>query len=233
MSLTLANPQSNGLDNLVGQLEKGGLFSLSGSWQAWFDGAVAQLESDDSIDAGLTDQMAECLEEAQEAIAGGFTCQPALNRLVSLYHRNQAALPLEAKWRRRAANLGAVQLESSTWNDLHMALDAAQSGRLAPVSAWLDAVEQSFLSSWESYEQGDVLESEITTESVLCHRFLMEGTELWLEALSTFRDSLGSPIDRAAVLQAAEAGQRLLILVQLLDQEAEEAMDRFFAWARN
>ena len=233
MELTLANPQSNGLDTLVGQLENGGLFSLGGSWQAWFDGALSQLESDDSIDAALTDEMAECLDEALEAITLGSTCQPALNRLVSLYHRNQASLPLEAKWRRRAANLGAVQLESTTWEDLHVALDAAQSGRLAPVATWLEAVEQTFLSSWESYEQGDVLEDEITTESVLCHRFLMEGTELWLEALAIFRDSLGGPIDRAAVLQAAEAGQRLLILVQLLDQEAEEAMERFFAWARN
>ncbi len=232
MSLTLVNNQ-NGLDNLVGQLEKGGLFSLTGSWKAWFDAAVAQLETDDSIDSRLTDEMADCLGEAEEAITQGYNCQPALNRLVSLYHRNQDSLPLELKWRRRAAGLGAVQLDSATWEDLHLALDAAQAGRIAPVPKWLDAVEQNFLTSWESYEEGDVLEEEITTESVLCHRLLMEGTELWLDAIATFRDSLGGSIDRDSVLELAEAGQRLLILVQILDQEAEEATDRFFSWARN
>ncbi len=232
MSLTLITTQ-NGLDNLVAQLEKGGLFSLTGSWQAWFDAASAQLEVDDSIDSRLTDEMADCLGEAEEAITQGYTSQPALNRLVSLYHRNQESLPLELKWRRRAAGLGLAQLESNTWEDLHAALDAAQAGRTSSVARWLDLVEQHFLNSWESYEDGDVLEEEVTTESVLCHRFLMEGTELWLDALSTFRESLGGAIDRASILELAEAGQRNLILVQILDQEAEEAMDRFFAWAKN
>lgn len=232
MSLMIAQSQ-NGLDNLVGQLEKGGLFALAGSWCTWFEAAAAQLENDDSIDSRLTDEMAECLGEAEEAISVGLNCQPALNRLISLYHRNLAGMSLEQKWRRRAAGLGSAQLDSAAWNDLHLALDAAMAGRLAPVARWLDAMEQNLLVSWESYEDGDVLEEEVTTESVLCHRFLLEGTEFWLEAIANFRDSLAGPIDRAAILETAEAGQRLLILVQLLDEEAEEAMDSFFSWARN
>lgn len=234
MSLTLANPTtSNGLDNLVSQLEKGGLFSLVGGWRIWFAAAAEQLETDDSIESRLTDEMADCLAEAEEALTGGVSCQPALNRLISLYRSNQNSLPLELQWRRRAAGLGTVQLESATWSDLHLALDAAEAGRTAPVARWIDAVEQSFLSRWESYEESDVLEHEITTESVVCHRLLLEGTELWLEALATFRELLAGDADRTAVLELAEAGQRLLILVQLLDQEVDQAMADLFCWARN
>lgn len=39
-------------------------------------------------------------------------------------------------------------------------------------------MEEYFLNCWDNYENSDILESEITTESVLCHRFLQEGIEL-------------------------------------------------------
>lgn len=236
MSLTLnARPTHNGLEALVNQLEKGGLFSLSGGWQAWFEAAALQLENDDSLDAHLTDQMADALGEAEECIGAGRNALPALNRLISLYHRGQSQLSLEEKWLKKAQGLGLAQLDTPTWNDLHLALDAAQAGRASVVLRWVEMVEEKFISTWESYEASDVLECEITTESVLGHRFLREGSELWLEALGQLKESLlsGAALDRSAILAQAEAGQRLLVLMQVLEAEAEQALNRFFSWAQN
>jgi hypothetical protein len=234
MSLTLldkANTTARGLDVLVRQLELGGVASLGHAWQTWFESAASQLESDDSIDARLTDELAESLAEAEEAIMTGYNCAPALRRLVSLYYRNQQSKPLETLWREKAANLGLVQLETRTWDDLHKALDAAAQGRSALVARWIDKVEETFLAVWESYQQSDILEEEVTAESVLGHRLLREGVEGWLEALSQFRDTL-TAVDRAAVLAQAEVGQRLLMVVQVVEQEAQDSVGRFMAaWA--
>ena len=234
MSLTLldkANNTTRGLDALVRQLELGGVASLGFSWQSWFEGAAAQLESDDTIDVRLTDELAESLAEAEEALTTGYDCAPALRRLVRLYYRNQQGKPLETLWREKAANLGLVQLETSTWEDLHKALDAATAGRLDLVARWIDKVEETFLAVWESYQQSDILEQEVTAESVLGHRLLREGIEGWLAALAQFRATL-TAVDRAAVLAQAEVGQRLLMVVQVIEQEAQDSVGRFMAaWA--
>lgn len=236
MSQTLITNSSNGLEALVSQLEKGGLFSLSGGWQGWFEAAAQQLENDDSLDARLTDEMADALGEAEEAICEGRNSLPALNRLVALYHRGQGELTIEAKWLKKAELLGLAQLETPVWNDLHRALDAAEAGRSGLVAKWLEKVEEKFIATWESYEAGDVLDEEITTESVLGHRFLQEGSELWLGALAEFKDALEGGVTaatRSSILAQAEQGQRLLVLMQILEQEAEQAMNRFFSWAQN
>lgn len=139
---------------------------------------------------------------------------------------------LETVWREKAQNLGLAQLETSTWEDLHKALDAAASGRRALVSKWIDTVEDTFLKTWESYEKSDVLEHEVTAESVLGHRFLQEGIEGWLEALAAFRESLETGLNRSEILAAAETAQRLLIVVQMVEQESQSVVDHFLAaWA--
>ena len=136
--------------------------------------------------------------------------------------------PLETRWREKAASLGMVVLQTKTWNDLHKALDAAEAGRHALVLRWIDTVEEAFLASWESYEGGDVWEAEVTTEAVLGHRFLQEGIEGWLAALAEFRDTLGQ-LSRTSILALAEEGQRLLVTVQLNEQEADDTVGRFLA----
>ncbi len=139
----------------------------------------------------------------------------------------------EEEWLTRARNLGSALLESPVWNDLHEAVDALEQGHWQAVEQWVDVVEKRFFSTWEAYESGDILDEEISTESVLCHRFLMDGTELWLDALSDLREGIGGQIDRGKILGRAEAGQRLLVLVQLLNDEAQESLNRFLNWARN
>lgn len=219
---------STGLDSLVAALQNDGFAALKASWQVWFEQAAEQLECDDSFDPQLTDQMVDCLVEAEDALLSGGDANLALKRLVALYHSQAKLDSLEELWLFKASQLGTAQLETETWNDLHKALEAAQSGRTSLVERWLDCVEEEFLAAWEGYEATDVLEEEITTESVLCHRFLLEGVEGWLEALTIFRETLGPELDRSAILRTAEQAQRLLILVQLLETEAEEALQRYF-----
>ncbi len=140
---------------------------------------------------------------------------------------------LEDAWLQRADQLGLAQLDSPVWNDLHDALHAVGSGYHQAVKEWIHLVEDRFLATWESYESGDVLDEEVSTESVLCHRFLMEGVELWLSALADFRDSVDDRVDRDSILKQAEAGQRFLVLVQLINDEAESVTNNFLSWARN
>ena len=67
-----------------------------------------------------------------------------------------------------------------------------------------------------------------------CHRFLQEGTELWLEAIAEFRSGIsGEGLCREKVLALAEEGQRYLVVVQLLEDELERRMSQVLAWARN
>ncbi len=139
---------------------------------------------------------------------------------------------LETVWREKAQNLGLAQLETSTWEDLHKALDAADLGRLTLVSKWIDLVEDSFLATWESYENSEVLEHEVTAEAVLGHRFLLEGVEGWLAVLADFRENLQAGVNRSEILAAAEVAQRLLIVVQIVEQETQDVADQFMAaWA--
>lgn len=228
MSLTLqASPIANlNLGQLIGQLEQREINGLC--WPTWLQSATEQLETDDSIDARLTDELAETLAEADDALASGRNATGPLNRIVSAYRRAEQARPLEQRYREKAAGLGIVQLESRTWDDLNKALDAADAGRLKLVGRWIDSVEESFLAAWESYEHSDILADEITAESVLGHRLLREGIEGWLEALAELRDTLGQH-DRRTILAQAEQGQRLLMVVQIVEQEAQDTAGRFLA----
>lgn len=146
---------------------------------------------------------------------------------------NPAPQSLEATWRERADSLAPSQLEGSLWSDLHKALKAACEGRCSLAARWVDSVEEHFLAIWDSYEESDIWESEITSESVLGHRLLQEGVEAWLSALCTFRTALDrGRIVPQAVLEDAEIGQRLLIAVQLREAETQDCVSHFLAaWA--
>ncbi len=137
---------------------------------------------------------------------------------------------LESRWRRAAAELTISELNSGTWRDLHRAFQAEALGRRDLVERWLDQTEATILAAWEGYETTTVLDEEVTLESVLGHHLLREGAEYWLEALGLLRESLGQ-IDREAVLELAEEGQRLLVALGKVKLEDECLSDRFMsAW---
>ena len=208
---------ANGLEALVQRLQVGGMASITASWQSWFERAAWQLENDDSLDVRLSDAIAEKLAEASEALERGYDGSSSLHGLVSLYQQGQS---VESRWSRRAQGLTWDQLQTVTFKDLQKALDAAEKKSFKLVRAWLDRVEQRLFSTWESYETSVVLPDEVTTESVLGHRYLSQGIEGWLEALAELRETLESGVDRVSVLGRAEAAQRFLLTMQIEQDQA-------------
>ena len=225
------NSTGNALEALVTRLQSGGLPALGVGWRAWFDNALLQLEYDDRIEPRQADALADTLEEAIEAITARHNSEGCLHRLVGLYCRNLESTPLEKRWRDCADSLGAAQLNTGTWEELHQALDAAAAGRTSLALQWIEAVEEDFWGAWTNYEEISILPSEITQESALGHQYLRAGIEGWLAALEIFRTKLGN-LDRQAVLKEAETGQRFLIALQLMEEQTKSSVDRFAsAWA--
>lgn len=179
---------------------------------------------DDSIEPHLADSLADALVEAEEALQIGHRPDEPLSRLVNLF----AQANLKARWTTRSETLRSQDLQSSMWDDLHKALDAATASP-AVVEAWVDWAEGEFLSQWERYESSDVQPQEVTIESVLGHQFLQSGVEHWLEALFELKETLPSGIDSASILAQAEAGQRLLVTVQVIEEERRNVQKSFIA----
>jgi hypothetical protein len=65
--------------------------------------------------------------------------------------------------------------------------------------------------------------SEVTSESVLGHKLLSEGLQSWLTALDMIRAALEEDVetDWQQVLDAAQEGNRLLIVVQKFSQRLQ------------
>lgn len=229
MTATLA--PTHGLDALIKEIEFGSKAAVVASWTLWYENAMSQLESDDAIDARYTDALAESLETIDAALADNGSAERAFRGLLSLYHAHEEAVSVEARWRRKAAGLGMLQLETELWTDLNRALDAAAAGKTALVANWLKGTRLTFRNAWQNYRNADVLLCEVTEESRAGHRLLGEGIANWLEALDLFHSTL-SQVDRGTVLTMAEAGQRLLVGLQVIEQEDQDCADRFArAWA--
>lgn len=230
MNATLA--PTHGLDALVKEIEFGSKASVVASWSRWYEQAISQLENDDTIDARYTDALAEELDNIDAALADQHNAESAFRGLLNLYHSHEQAVTVEARWHRKIAGLGALQLETELWNDLHRALAAAEAGKRDLVAHWLDDRATDFRAAWSNYRNSDVLLCEVTEESRAGHRLLGEGISAWLEAIVTFRAGLCSTVDKAAVLSKAETGQRLLVGLQVIEQEDQDCVDRFArAWA--
>lgn len=202
----------NGLEVLVEQIQRGGISSITASWKSWFERAIRQLEVDDTLDPHLTDVLADRLVEADEALEVGEDGSLFLNDIVDLF---QDGGRLERRWEFLAQNLTNEELETITFLDLKKALAAAEQGSLDIVNAWIDLVEDRFISTWEGYEESTVLPEEVTAESVLGHRYLTQGVEIWIEALVMFRNTLESGLDREEILALAEQAQRYLVVVEV------------------
>jgi hypothetical protein len=219
MTLSLLVKQETPTRNLTGlvrQIQTSGPRSLGFDWPSWLEGAMNQLETDDSIDVQLTDQLAEILSDLEDAFSTGADPSDTANRLLMVFKEPS----IEDLWRARAGSLGYSELNTTLWNDLHRALDAAEKGKSQVVSRWLELVEQKMIAKWESYEHSEILDEEITSESVAGHRLLCDGVENWLCALSELRYGLAvGNVNRTSVLQNAECGQRLLVALEVIQKE--------------
>lgn len=226
-TITRPDPTASAnLEKLVRQLEIGGLTSLKPRACAWIEEIVELLDGDD--DAYLSESIADCLVDVEEALTSDRVFSPVGSRLVNLYRTNQANMAREDRWRRAAAALRPEQLETHTWRELQRALQAEALGRHDLVELWLDRTEEAVMDAWEGYDRGPILDDEVTAESVLGHKLLREGAEAWLDALEMLRESLGQA-DRQAILARAEQGQRLLVALQTVKHEDDNLAARMLA----
>jgi hypothetical protein len=210
-----------GLDALVDHLQTGG--TLGDDWAQWLQAAFGQLEADNTIDAHRADNLADTLSEMEEQLTEGYDATQAVQRLLSLYSDTPS---LEELWRDRAENLLPAQLQTTLWSDLHRALAAVESGRHQVVSRWIDLVENRMLARWDDYENLELLDEEVTCESVAGHHILCDGLEGWLCALAELRHGLGTGfVNRQGVLESAEIGQRLLVTLENVQKESVSPLD--------
>lgn len=205
------------MDRLMARFRKAGAAGFGPDFPSWLKDAGLQLERDVKWDAKLTDFMASALQQAQAEFGRGGVAPMALERLNFLYTHGKAAQDLEAAWTTRCNGLTQAELQSPLFNDLERAFSAYRNGRRELVEKWLNQTEERFLRATARYEELVITPREVTTESVLGHRFLQEGADLWLEALALFRDGVEQDrVDESEVKEKALAGQRRLRFVSSL-----------------
>lgn len=135
--------------------------------------------------------------------------------ILSSTHSSQAAR-LKAQWRQEMESLSDRELVSPLSRDLDRALEAYKQGRVALVSEWLRLTVAKFLTASEDYQSMRLQPAEVTTESVLGHRYLLDGIDYWLEALSLFQEGLEGEIDLVAIKEFAREGMKRLKFVESL-----------------
>ncbi len=195
--------------------------------------AVEQLENDDSWGDKLTDKIADALAQIEEDFTHKGEAGSAIARLEYLYSHGRASQQLERDWSDRLLSLSRDELRSGSWSDLEKALKHAKRGNFQVVAGWLARTERRFLSTIEQYDQLPITEAEVTTETVLAHKYLNSGVEYWLSSLALFEETMGTPdFCEQSILQLAEKGQKHLVAVSLLNREVSNRY-RFNGMSRN
>lgn len=110
-------------------------------------------------------------------------------------------------WREQAASLPLTALRTEQLEKLRTFLKLRDLGETEECEEWLTGTEQHFLHLYESTDDEEESKDRVIQTAEL---FLSEGVEFWLEALQLFEE--GAPGE--SVMQSAEAGQRMLIIVQ-------------------
>lgn len=143
------------------------------------------------------------------------------------YHASPGEDPqavLERELREIAAGIAPSRWSTETYQNLEQAIDAyLEGGEEEALWAQVETIEQLLERVSESYQRTAVLPKEVTMESLVIHRLLCEGIAEWQQALALLRESEDEP-DWDAVLDGAEAGNRLLVAVQIYYQRLQSAL---------
>lgn len=118
----------------------------------------------------------------------------------------------EKFWREEASLFPPSALRTELYEELRSMLALRELGDLETPTDWLKDMEDYFESE---YGQSELEVEECDSQDALvdlAELFLAEGVEGWLEAFHQFREG----VPDAEVLQSAEQGQRMLLLVGLL-----------------
>jgi hypothetical protein len=189
-----------------------------------------QDELSDSEDRSGED-MLEALEEILEALAGGqlplSQIQDFRDDFFSPVDFGEAPeVVLEQELREIAAGIARERWVTESYLQLQNAVEAYLDGGDED-QLWqvVNELEKILEESQTDYESSRVLPREITTESAVAHRLLIEGMELWREALTLLQD--GDPEvepDWEGILHTSELGNRLLVAVQIFNSRLQSAL---------
>lgn len=124
---------------------------------------------------------------------------------------------LEQELREIAAGIAEERWCTESYKNLESAIDQfLDGGEEENLWDFLDELEASLERSSESYQQTDILAKEVTVESLVLHKLLLEGIEQWQSAVAVIRQ--GDPEcepEWAEMLARAQEGNRLLVAVQI------------------
>lgn len=219
----------NGLDTLVNGLldSKAGIVTPE-TLDTLIEESLDQLESDDTFEPAITDQIVDALLNARELHQDGERPWEALEEVLALYHRARAQASLTESWTARSEQFTAAELETEMWSNFQEACGMVAWGKGGCLISWLDKKIAEFESAVEAYSNITVMDSEITMESEMCHHFLLLGAENWLKALKALRNQAHRPGCTRSIRELAELGQRQLMIVQVYEAEAAAAESRYF-----
>jgi hypothetical protein len=221
------NHELDGLDQLVRCINRGTQILHV---EPWISRALFQVEQDDTLDPRSSDQLAEILTDAHEAHLEGLSTEAHFQLLCDIYDRGRRGHGLKDQWMHKKDSLTEADISTELWVDFRDVLNCLEEHDFDSAQAWIEETETRFLAIWEDYEGFDILEKEITNESVLGHHFLRDGVECWLEALAMLSElPEGDSTSLPEICRKAAEGQRLLVLVQHLEESVQADRDFYFA----
>ena len=93
-------------------------------------------------------------------------------------------------WRERADSLTEKQYGTRLWRDFQDAVECLRAGDRDSVEAWVEETEPQFIKTYEKFENAGHGEHRpgLSDRAQAAQVLLMEGVELWLEALNGLRE---------------------------------------------
>ncbi len=122
---------------------------------------------------------------------------------------------LEEEFRQLARELPDEQWRTSHYLELIRQLDESEEPQLL---AFLEARRSQLEQSLEGYRKNQILDQEVTAETVAGHRLLEEGIQGWLQGVEWLLEAIPSEGDCEPALDRIEDSNRLLVSVQRLHQ---------------
>lgn len=122
---------------------------------------------------------------------------------------------LEQEFRQLAQELPEQQWRTAQYQELIRHLDESDEPQLL---VYLERRRNQLQDSLESYRSNQILDQEVTAETVAGHRLLEEGIQGWLEGVEMLLQAIPVDGDCEPALDQIEDSNRLLVSVQRLHQ---------------
>jgi hypothetical protein len=142
-------------------------------------------------------------------------------------YQREATVPegvlLEQEFRSIANTLKPKEWVTSAYQEALDAADDYEDGDDQSLVRFSDKMTKRLESAWETYSNIALLPEEITAESVVGHRLLLEGIQCWYDALEMLVQFSEQGLDLDEALSRAEEANRLLVAVEKLASRADHA----------